>query len=134
MEDPDGRVARLKELSECYLAEVANMERAQAELELIKAQMQEVQGPGLDRFDIDLGDIVVIVGSRAKSRKVNVVALQRAGVKKEEFSTITPSIAAFNAMCERRGWGEAEASAYLIIDPEKVQRVSVRKKSEENES
>lgn len=76
--------------------------------------------------DIEIGAQRLVYGRRRTARKPDAVALMRAGIPKEEFSTITPTLAAFWRMVDRNEWDRTWAEKYIIDSGETVQTVSVR--------
>lgn len=134
MEDPDGVSENMVLAAKEYAELVRARNEIEARIEEVKARIVEEMGPDMKDSLVDCGEYQVVCGSRSASRKVNVVALQRAGIKKEEFSTVSPSLRAFEVMAEARGWSPEKAAQFLIVSGERTPTVSVRRKNSDKES
>lgn len=126
-EPVEGEVSEeVRHLAETYLRiyeEIAVLEQTAKEA---KAALLEAIGD-VERYpDIELDGKRIVYSTRRTARKPDAVALMRAGIPKEEFSTVTPTLTAFWKMVDRNEWDRAWAEQYIIDTGEITRTVSVR--------
>ena len=85
------------------------------------------------QVSIDLGSDTVVCGSRAASRGINVVALGNAGVPKEMYSKVTPSLRMYLEMADRLKWPANQRDRFLIESDERTQTISIKRKVNQEE-
>ena len=130
MAEPDaGEVAVLEvfhRLAREYLANKHIRDQATNEMARCKEMMHGLVGNRTDMPPTVVGDEQIVYTVRSANRAPDAVALQRLGVAKEEFCTMTPSMKAFAQMVKTRKWGDEYAARFVIDSGEKTPIVSVR--------
>lgn len=109
--------AELRELIGQYRRLQVSRDDLSAEMKQILATITDQMSVG-ERVEADLGDVRGYVGLRRGNRSVDTIALARAGIDPDEYSTITPSITKLRALADQRGWSEERLSRFLIESDE----------------
>lgn len=110
-------------LAQMYLAAIRSRDEAIERIEQIKALMYEAIPDGVA---VEVGDVVVVRGSRRPNRALNMVGLLSRGVPRDEISVSRPSVPRFLAYAEREGWSEADVNNYILDTGDPQPYVQVR--------
>lgn len=112
--DPDGRQESLSRLVDDVTYFDEQLKKVQTDLEAAKAALlQRLDG---EEFTAESGAWTVSVSYRGEGRKVDVVKLMKAGFKKEEFSSVRPTISALTKLAESKEWSEVKLDGFILPD------------------
>ena len=125
-------IRKLHDLMADYAAEKKLVEDGMEAMRQIREEIADLAGDR-DVPPLEMTDYTVAYTVRSANRKPNVVELKKLGIPVEQFSTINPTLGAYQAMAKRLKWPESYTDQFIVESGEKVPSLKVTKRDVEED-
>jgi len=130
--DDSAVIRRLHDLMADYADEKKLVEEGMEAMRQIREEIADLAGDR-DVPPLEMADCLVTYTVRSANRKPNVVKLINLGIPVENFSTVNPTLGAYQAMAKRLKWPESYTDQFIVESGEKVPSLKITKRDVEED-